>query len=58
MQFSSQIDIKRPVFLCIPCGQVLGHGECCVEGHMCDQCEYILKLEKYIELLKRDRNTG
>lgn len=22
----------------IPCGRITGHGECCVEGRLCDQC--------------------
>lgn len=35
----------RPTFLQIPCGQTLGHGEVCQDGHLCDQCGYIDSLE-------------
>jgi len=37
--------MKRPDFVRIPCGRVLGHGLSCSEGYYCDQCEYILELE-------------
>lgn len=30
----------------IPCGKTLGHGESCMEGNMCDQCERITDLIK------------
>lgn len=43
---------ERPSFLKIPCGQVLGHGEYCVKGHMCDQCTYINQLELYIKSIE------
>lgn len=26
----------------IPCGRVLGHGDSCVEGHLCDSCQELL----------------
>jgi hypothetical protein len=29
----------------IPCGRVMGHGENCCIGRLCDHCEYILRLE-------------
>ncbi len=28
----------------IPCGQTLGHGESCCEGHLCDSCQEIVAL--------------
>lgn len=26
----------------IPCGRVLGHGDSCVDGHLCDSCQALL----------------
>ena len=43
---------ERPSFLKVPCGQVLGHGEYCIKGHMCDQCTYIRQLEIYIDSIR------
>ena len=37
--------MPRPTFLHIPCGKTLGHGERCVVGNLCSQCEYIEELE-------------
>lgn len=42
---------QRSPYLKVPCGQVLGHGEFCVKGHLCDQCDYIIALELYISSL-------
>ena len=28
----------------VPCGQTLGHGDCCSDGHLCDQCTEIVEL--------------
>lgn len=43
---------ERPSFVKVPCGQVLGHGEYCIKGHMCDQCTYIRQLEIYIDSIR------
>ncbi len=29
----------------IPCGRVMGHGESCTEGYLCDSCVRIKQLE-------------
>lgn len=45
----------RPTGLEIPCGQTMGHGETCdQEGHMCDQCLYIIELEERISYLEHE----
>jgi hypothetical protein len=36
----------------IPCHQVLGHGDYCSKGHLCDSCEEILQLREEIKELK------
>jgi hypothetical protein len=43
--------MRRPQ---IPCGKTMGHGERCCEGYLCDQCEYILKLEKNQKPIQED----
>ena len=37
----------------IPCGRVLGHGESCCDGHLCDTCERILRLLAENALLRK-----
>ncbi len=39
----------------IPCGKVLGHGEYCSKDYLCDQCEFINKLEQSVQ---RQFQTG
>ena len=28
----------------VPCGNIMGHGESCVHGHLCNSCEEIQRL--------------
>ena len=37
----------------IPCGKVTGHGESCVEDHMCDSCTIIERLVDAISTHKK-----
>ena len=37
--------LNSPDEIYIPCGIVLGHGESCVEGHLCGNCERFRQLE-------------
>ena len=32
----------------VPCGKTTGHGDSCVEGHLCDPCVTILRLRLVI----------
>lgn len=31
-----------------PCGRTIGHGQFCVEGYLCEQCEEVRRLEKKV----------
>ena len=46
--------IKHPTT--IPCGKVLGHGECCQTDHLCGQCVEISILRESLEFYAHKLN--
>jgi hypothetical protein len=34
----------------IPCGRVLGHGEYCSEGHLCEYCEELIRCNANVRI--------
>lgn len=32
----------------IPCGEILGHGNYCEHGHLCESCSEIARLTKHL----------
>jgi hypothetical protein len=37
-----------------PCGGNIGHGDYCVEGHLCDHCAHIRRLEMRVKELEEE----